>query len=425
MLAVALAWSVARASAGRRSGGASGGAGSATPPGQARRVVGSVFADANGNGLREPSEPGVADALVSDQVGVVRTNAAGEFVLELDAASPGLIYVEGTAAYARPDRFLQTEQSSWYAEVDELPTTADGSRRWDVGLPPSGVSGSLRFAHMSDPHAHPDSIRRFVRALQTAANDGAAFAVVTGDLVSDALGVEESVAQGYFELYRKTLEQATIPVVSIPGNHDIFGIERDQSGVAQDHPLYGKRMYREHLGPGYYSARFGPVRIVAVDSAVYDDMWYRGGVDETQMRWFDAVLGAEPAGDAAHPVLKIPAMHIPLISVTDTLFGYSREGSTRTAVRVDDSYQFRHVVGNAGDVILALSRHGVLLVLGGHFHKEETMMLRVAGRPIRFNNGAAIVSPDRSAGIDFPSGFTLYEVADGEVAASQFVNLDG
>ena len=53
------------------------------------------------------------------------------------------------------------------------------------------------------------------------------------------------------------------------------------------------------------------------------------------------------------------------------------------------------------------------------------MMLCVAGRPIRFNNGAAIVSPDRSAGIDFPSGFTLYEVADGEVAASQFVNLDG
>ena len=38
-------------------------------------------------------------------------------------------------------------------------------------------------------------------------------------------------------------------VWSVPGNHEIFGIERHSSLVSPAHPLYGKAMYRQRLGP--------------------------------------------------------------------------------------------------------------------------------------------------------------------------------
>ena len=49
---------------------------------------------------------------------------------------------------------------------------------------------------------------------------------MTGDLVSDALRVGEAEARGYYDLYLDEARRFPVPVWSVPGNHEIFGIER-------------------------------------------------------------------------------------------------------------------------------------------------------------------------------------------------------
>ncbi len=78
------------------------------------------------------------------------------------------------------------------------------------------------------------------------------FVLITGDLVKDALRVSEKEASGYYELYKKEIEKFSVPVWNVPGNHEIFGIERHLSLVSKTHPLYGKKMYHHYLGPNYF-----------------------------------------------------------------------------------------------------------------------------------------------------------------------------
>ena len=39
------------------------------------------------------------------------------------------------------------------------------------------------------------------------------------------------------------------PVWTVPGNHEIFGIERGKSKVSYAHPLYGRKMYQHYRAP--------------------------------------------------------------------------------------------------------------------------------------------------------------------------------
>ena len=97
---------------------------------------------------------------------------------------------------------------------------------------------------------------------------------MTGDLVRDALRVGEEEARGYYDLYTQEVPRFPMPVWSVPGNHEIFGIERHLSLVSPKHPLYGKGMYRQRLGPNYYSFTHGGVHFVGLDSVDVADLWY-------------------------------------------------------------------------------------------------------------------------------------------------------
>ena len=81
-----------------------------------------------------------------------------------------------------------------------------------------------------------------------------------------------------------------MPVWSVPGNHENFGIERHLSLVSPKHPLYGKGMYRQRLGPNYYSFTYGGVHFVGLDSVDIADLWYYGHVDDAQLAWLRADL---------------------------------------------------------------------------------------------------------------------------------------
>jgi 3',5'-cyclic AMP phosphodiesterase CpdA len=205
----------------------------------------------------------------------------------------------------------------------------------------------------------------------------------------------------------------------VPGNHDNFGVEREKSGVATSHPLYGKRMYRQRLGPNYYSFDHGGVHFVALDTVDVDDQWYYGHVDAAQLAWLEGDLAAVPPGT---PVVTFN--HIPLVSAVEALAGYRDDPPAPTLITVGGKTRFRHVVSNVDEVLARFGRHPLVLALGGHMHAREVVRYEAEGSPIRFEQAAAVVGPSEAGSLRMRSGVTLYRVRDGRIDAGTFVPLD-
>ena len=360
-------------------------------------VEGVVFLDTNGNGRRDGGEAGLAGVAVSNQIDVVATGADGHYRLP----TPGT----GVAFVSTPEGFRAA--SFW---------TRPENGRADFGLQPRPVATTFTFIHASDPHVSAASLPRLLRLLDMAAERKPAFVIVTGDLVQDALRVPEAEARGYYDLYVDAIGRFPMPVWSVPGNHENFGIERHRSLVSSAHPLYGKGMYRQRLGPNYYSFTWGGVHFVGLDSVDIEDLWYYGHVDAAQLAWLEADLAQVRPGT---PVVTFN--HIPFVTAGEAVGGYQEEGNAPSLVRVQGRLQYRHVVSNLSEVVPLLAPYRWTLALAGHLHRAEQIRFQSAVAT-RFHQTAAIVGPNGGT-VPAISGVHVYQVRDGVVDDGTFVPL--
>jgi Icc protein len=360
---------------------------------------GVVFLDRNGNGVRDPREPGLPNVAVSDQDTVVLTAADGSF--RIPSRGHGIVFVSVPSGYRVAGRFWRRAASS-----DPM----------DFALTPLARAPVFQFVHASDTHISEASAPRTRWLRQKVDSIRPAFVIVTGDLVRDALRVPEAEARGYYDLFAAERAVFRTPVHTVPGNHEIFGIETDKSGVPPTHPLFGRAMYRSYFGPDYYSFNFGGVHFVGLNTVDISDKWYYGHVDSLQLAWLARDLAVLPP---ATPVVTFN--HIPFYTSVETVNGYTGGGVAPSVITVGDKEQFRHSVSNAADVLALLRtrKHG--LALQGHMHVVERLQFEWEGQPTRFETSAATVAPVVSAGRTFPSGFTLYTVRGGVVDAGRFV----
>ena len=365
-------------------------------------IRGTVFIDANANGVRDANEHGVAGVAVSNQDAVVTTDASGAFHLPL--ASSRIVFVSVPDGYRSVGAF-------WRA-------VADTAASLSFPLAPVPRVSNFTFVHASDTHIAPASVER-TRRLRTLVDSlSPAFLIVTGDLVRDALRVGEAEATGYYELFVKETSAFRTPLWTVPGNHENFGIERTQSHVSVTHPLYGRGMYHKYLGPDYYSFNYGGVHFVGLNTADIDDQWYYGHVDSLQLAWLERDLALVPP---AMPVVSFD--HIPFLSTLQGLNGYTDAPPAPSLITVKGKTLFRHTVSNAAEVLAVLRKRRHVLALGGHFHAAEQVVYEIDGQRTRFNLAAAIVGPSNSAGLRFPSGITLYTVRDGVIDEGRFISL--
>jgi 3',5'-cyclic AMP phosphodiesterase CpdA len=205
-------------------------------------------------------------------------------------------------------------------------------------------------------------------------------------------------------------------VWSVPGNHENFGIERHLSLVSPSHPLYGKGMYRQRLGPNYYSFTHGGVHFVGLDSVDIADLWYYGHIDPVQLAWLRADLARLPAGT---PVVTFN--HIPFVSAVEALDGYRDDGPAPTLIKLGDRTVFRHVVSNFKEVMPILRTRDWVLALGGHFHTRESIHYASAVRT-RFHQAAAVVGTTTNV-VPAISGVTFYQVKDRVIDDGEFIPL--
>jgi Icc protein len=363
-------------------------------PSQAVEAVGLVFVDQNANGIRDAGEPGLGGVVVSDQVEVVKTDSEGNFRIA-GTPSGAVVFV------SLPDGYRAV--GSFWRRID-----SDAGRLLQFPLSQIPESPDFSFVHASDTHISEASLERTRRMRTLVDSIAPAFVLITGDLVRDALRVPETEARGYYELFQREMSLMRFPVWTVPGNHEIFGVERIQSKIGTDHPLYGRRMYHHYRGPDYYSFTHGGIHFVGLNTIDVDDMWYHGHVDSLQAEWLSRDLAAIPA---SMPVVTFN--HIPFFTSVETVNGYMDTPPAPTTITVRGKTSFRHAVSNAGDILARLRTHPFELALGGHMHVRE--LLRFEGVPTRFYQAPAVVGPSDGAGLDFPSGIVLYTVRGGKI----------
>ena len=364
-------------------------------------VNGTVYLDRNGNGTRESGEPGIGAVALSDQVESVRTDNEGKFQLT-GGQGFGLVYISVPDGYRSVGPF--------WKRADQAPL--------DFPLEPVPRRSEFTFIHASDPHLDSVSLPRMKMLQALVDSIQPDFVIITGDLIRDALRVSDTVAIALYELYVKEQSRITRPVWTAPGNHEIFGIERDKSHVSASHPLYARKMYRHYLGPDYYSFNYGGVHFVALNSEDYDDQSYYGHIDSVQVAWLKRDLALVPA---AMPVVTFN--HIPFFTAAEMINGYDEKSVAPTVIRVGGTASFRHTVSNAGEVLEILRGHRYPLALGGHVHIRETLEYALTGQSTRFEQAAAVVGPSDGAGLRFSSGITVYRVRDGHIGPGQFIPL--
>jgi len=369
-----------------------------------RPVRGVVYLDRNGDGQRQPGEPGLPGVVVSDQQDVVTTAGDGTFQFQ-GPGGHGIVFVSVPDRYRSVGPFWRSEGS----------TGAD----LEFGLATAQSPGDFTFVHASDTHLSPASLARTQRLRALVDSVHPALVLITGDLVRDALRVGETEATSYYELVRENLSRFSAPVWTVPGNHEIFGIERHRSLVSPSHPLYGKEMYRHYFGPDYYSFNYGGVHFIGLNTVDVDDLWYYGHVDSLQLAWLERDLALVPPNK---PVITFD--HIPFFSTSEQWSGYRDDPPAPTLIRVQGKTTFRHTVSNAAEVLALLRGHRYPIALGGHMHFRESLRYQASGLTTRFEQAAAVVEPTQEGGMVFPSGITLYRVHDGEVDAGRFIALD-
>jgi predicted MPP superfamily phosphohydrolase len=362
---------------------------------------GTVYHDRNANGRRDTGEPGIAGVVVSNQDTVVRTDASGAYAMT--GSGVGIVHVSLPDGWRAAGPF-------WF------PVPASTDAALDFGLVTSRRTDTFTFVHASDTHisaasaARTDRLRALVDSLRPA------FVLVSGDLVRDALRVGEAEATGYYQLFNEKVGAFPVPTYTVPGNHEIFGIETDKSKVSAEHPLFGRAMYRRYRGPDYYSFNVGGVHVVALNSVDISDQWYYGHIDSLQLAWLERDLAMVPP---TTPVVTFN--HIPFFSSSESVQGYKDGPPAPSLITVRGKTQYRHTVSNASEVLALLSGRAYPLALSGHGHMVER--IRFAGVATRFDQVSAVVGASSGAGMTFPSGVTLYRVRRGSIGEGTFIPL--
>lgn len=244
-------------------------------PGEPISVSGVVFVAGDDGGDVDPADHPLAGVLVSDGNQVVVSDNRGRY--ELTGVVPGLqrfVWVVIPSGYKIGDAFYH-----------RIPVRSESFAR-DFALIPDARSSNPNhaFCHVTDAHGYAGPV------WDGLTQDRFDFAVHTGDLVNNGGDIASVHAM------KQALSRASIPVMTLPGNHDIFvngsgelltrsyfarrGSEDGAATVTG--PDNGPELYEDFFGPSYYAFGYGGRYYVMLNSSAERDrqrIWIRNLLD--------------------------------------------------------------------------------------------------------------------------------------------------
>ena len=273
---------------------------------------GTVFEDLDGDGVRDPDEPGLADVRVSDGRAVVLTDADGRW--ELPVEDEAVVFVTKPSGFRTA---LSPHNTPRFYHLHRPEGSPPGLRY--PGIPPTGplpeaidfplvrqeepsVFEALLFA---DPQPQSDAELDFIRVdvLDGLVGTDAAFGMTLGDILFDDLSL--------FERSAALVGQLGIPWYHVPGNHDMNLLAGDDR-----HSL---ETFQRHFGPPYYAFEYGDALFVVLDNIEYNGHGQSDPGDVRGAGGYIANLGARQRGWLEQELSHVPretlvvlAMHAPL-----------------------------------------------------------------------------------------------------------------
>jgi outer membrane protein assembly factor BamB len=226
-------------------------AASAGPEGATLRIAGVVFEDRDGDELFDPAvvKP-LSGVGVSDGGQVVVTGADGQYALDAPSTAPVLFAVR-PPDHEFVGRFYHLLPGHDAGTTGTVATTGTLAASFALKRAAKHDPGRARFVQTTDIHIGGEEDRqRFADAIReiNAMAPPADFVVATGDLVNVGDRPNE------YKVYVETSLLSTPPWFHVFGNHDA-----NRGG-------YPQREYHARLGPDYYSADFGDIHLVMLNS---------------------------------------------------------------------------------------------------------------------------------------------------------------
>ncbi|MEZ6063704.1 MAG: calcineurin-like phosphoesterase family protein [Planctomycetaceae bacterium] len=281
------------------------------PAGADEKARGTVFVDANSNGILDAGETGLAGVAVSNGRDVVKTDADGHY--SISVTDDSIVFVIKPQGYRAQMDENHLSRFYYIHKPNGSPTHLKFPGVEPTGPLPSSIDFAL--TRQDEPAAFDvlffgDPQPRDQREIDYIAHDvvegligsEAAFGVTLGDILFDDLSL--------FDSFNRTIGRIGIPWYNVIGNHDInFAADRDE---------LSDETYERVYGPAYYSFDYGPVHFVVVDDVHWmsdgEKMFYRSGLSDAQLDFIQNDLAVVPQDR-----LVVAMMHIPLVKSTPWL----------------------------------------------------------------------------------------------------------
>ena len=246
-------------------------------PPPVNNIVGTVFLDADGDGIKGTTETGIANIVVSNGVTATTTGATGSYTLPKEG---NFVFVTVPNSHAA--------SGLWYRSVS-------GSQ-FDFGLKsaPEKSGDDFTFIHMTDIHLDAANLVTFNKAVEEFKTISPAFVVSTGDLVNPgdaptSITISEAQATEWFGAYKTATNGLSMPVYNVMGNHDAANLPCE--GAAGATAGCSKNVWRNNFGPTYYSFDWGQYHCVVLDPNGVAAGLESFSITGSQWAWLQADLG--------------------------------------------------------------------------------------------------------------------------------------
>ncbi|XOV91784.1 MAG: calcineurin-like phosphoesterase C-terminal domain-containing protein [Bacteroidota bacterium] len=305
----------------------------------AQKAKGTVYFDANKNGMFDSNEQGVEGVKVSNGTEVVLTDSKGKYEIELPPES--ILFISKPANYNIPLNEVQLPQFYYRHYPKGTPKVAEW--KWPVIEPTGPLPKTIDFALVkgvvpdkfkamgfADPQTTRDEELDQMRKDMIDALFGnpyeAEFGMVAGDVVNDNLGL--------YERHNRLMSLIGIPIWNVPGNHD--------TNPESPNHEYSTETYKSVFGPDYYSFDYGQVHFLALNNIGFlgKGNGYVGHIDEQQMQWIENDLKDVPSDK-----LIMIITHIPLLTYANDGKGVNTD-NFKELLRILS--KFEYVYGIAG-----------------------------------------------------------------------------
>lgn len=266
---------------------------------------GTVYLDANGNGVYDQGEQPLSQIAVSNGRDIILSDDMGKY--EIPLRENGVIFVIKPSGYI--PAFNDENISNFFSfnKPDDSPELKYPgipktilTQPFNFPLYPSPNENKLKIALLGDTQVesmeHIHHVAKLVA--EQLIDEKVDFVVPLGDLVFDDLDL--------FEPLKKVLGKIGSPVYYVYGNHD-----RNYDAAELEHR---DETYKVSFGPSYYAFNYGNNAFLVLNDVFPENgtRKFEAKIDEDQLQFITNFIGTVPVFNTIHLM-----MHIPLEELTN------------------------------------------------------------------------------------------------------------